>query len=574
MNMESTTEQSLTQEKPTETPVLYTASGWVAGTYQPSPDKFYQGMLVTQDGQAIPAELFWRLRSQLKRKHPGYATQPDFFQAPAMWTVYPSTDPLRFRLVVRKPLQSESSEFAVVGVEPGEKRPLDSFRMVGEIQTVAGGTVTICIRRNEQPRKGQEDDPEYQPFILTLEGSLPTLAIGQIWELEVRRDGQMLVIVAGRPYEPSAEDLAWIQKLHKQHSTAKKTTGYSDKPAAARVTPLPSAVIKSKPPGQTRTQEQADEPPVDETNAPSKSAAVASTPEAKETPDYPPASPNADISPTAGKMEVVVKLNQFPSDVKTVDKGWKEFEVDTGDCLVTITVKPKMFAALEQAQQSYPSWIAAISGQMGSLTATGFRLESPAIKVFERKTKDSSQPEETTSKDNPSQPPVTEAQPLPSAPNPTQRPSALHKPDSQQQPSSSANPTARIKQPGLSKTAPPASQQQQRATSTAASVPQSASPTPKAETTSKRPEQKPGQKQPATSTTKAEPQPEKPAFKVKVNDQVFTGRDSVTLTQRVVRIDGKPVGQAKMVIVLGQPRIMQADGGVSQARNQAVLTSR
>jgi DNA mismatch repair ATPase MutL len=210
---------------------------------------------------------------------------------------------------------------------------------------------------------------------------------------------------------------------------------------------------------------------------------------------------------------------------------------------------------------------------MGSATATGFRLESPAIKVFERKTKDSSQPEETTSKDNPSQPRATEPQPLPSVPNPTQRPSALHKPDSQQ-PSSSANPTARIKQSGLFKTTPPASQQQQRVTSEQTFVPQSASPTPKAETTNKRPEKKPGQKQPATSTPLSEPQSEKPAFKVKVNDQIFTGRDSVTLTQRVVRIDGKPVGQAKMVIVLGQPRTMQADGGVSQGRNQAVLTSR
>lgn len=475
-----------------------------------------------------------------------------------------------------KPLHSASSSEAAVGAEPGEKKKLDHFRMVGEIESCSGSTVTICIRRNQQPLRGKEDDPEYQPFVLTLGGSLPTGAIGQIWELEVRREGQSLVVAAGRPYQPSAEDLAWIQKLEKQRSTAKKATGYSDKPAAARATPLPSPVIKPKPPGQTRTQEQADEPIVDATNAPSKSAAVASTPEAevKEAPDYPPASPNADTNLTAGKMEVVVKLNQFPSDVRTVDKGWKEFEVDTGDCLVTITVKPKMFAALEQAQQSYPSWIAAISGQIGEMTATGFKLDSPSIKVFERKAKNSSQPEETTSKDNPSPSPATEPKQEPPAPNPTQRPAALHKPDSQQQPSSSVNPTDRIKQPGLSKTTPPAGQKQQRTISEQTLRPQSALPISKAETTSKRPEQKPGQKQPATSTPLSEPYSEKPAFKVKVNDQIFTGRDSVTLTQRVVRIDGKPVGQAKMVIVLGQPRIMQADGEVSQARNQAVLTSR
>jgi type IV secretory pathway VirB10-like protein len=145
----------------------------------------------------------------------------------------------------------------------------------------------------------------------------------------------------------------WIQKLQKQHSTAKKATGLADKPAAAKATPLPSPIIKPKPSGQTSVQEQVDEPPVDATNAPPNSPAVPSIPEAKEeAPDLPPASPNADISPTAGKMEVVVKINQFPSDVKTVDKGWKEFEVDADGCIITITVKPKMFAALEQAQQT------------------------------------------------------------------------------------------------------------------------------------------------------------------------------------------------------------------------------
>ena len=210
---------------------------------------------------------------------------------------------------------------------------------------------------------------------------------------------------------------------------------------------------------------------------------------------------------------------------------------------------------------------------MGSATATGFLLESAELKVFEQKAKNSSQPEEITIKDNPSQPRATEAQPSPLAPDPTQRPAALHKLCLQQQPSSPANPTDRIKQPEQSKTIPPAAQQQQTISEQASRL-QSASPTPKAETTSKRLEQKPGQKQSTTSTPLSEPQPEKPAFQVKVNDQVVTGRDSVTLTQRVVRVDGKPVGQAKMVIVLGQPRTMQADGGVSQGRNQAVLTSR
>ena len=154
------------------------------------------------------------------------------------------TDPLRFQLVVVRPLHSQSDDEADLKAEAGERRPLDQFRIVGEIESCAGGTVTICIRRNEQPLRGKEDDPEFQPFILTLVGSLPTLAVGQICSLEVRREGQSLVVVAGRPYQPSAEDLAWIEKLHKQHSTAKKATGYGDTVAQSKATPLPSPVIK------------------------------------------------------------------------------------------------------------------------------------------------------------------------------------------------------------------------------------------------------------------------------------------------------------------------------------------
>ena len=61
---------------------------------------------------------------------------------------------------------------------------------------------------------------------------------------------------------------------------------------------------------------------------------------------------------------------------------------------------------------------------------------------------------------------------------------------------------------------------------------------------------------------------------MKVNDQVFSGYDSVTLNNRMLRIDGKAVAQAKMVIVVGQPLSMQADGKVTQKDNSAVLISR
>ncbi len=74
--------------------------------------------------------------------------------------------------------------------------------------------------------------------------------------------------------------------------------------------------------------------------------------------------------------------------------------------------------------------------------------------------------------------------------------------------------------------------------------------------------------------SKPNAQQKKPTFQVKVNDQVFSGYDSVTLNNRMLRIDGKAVAQAKMVIVVGQPQSMQADGKVTQKDNSAVLTSK
>ncbi len=91
---------------------------------------------------------------------------------------------------------------------------------------------------------------------------------------------------------------------------------------------------------------------------------------------------------TPGKLELTIKINEFPADVQTVENGWKEFELDCEGQLVTIKVKPKVFKKLEQAQADYPMWVAAIAGKMGEPTENGFVLDQPNIQVFERKPKE------------------------------------------------------------------------------------------------------------------------------------------------------------------------------------------
>ncbi len=95
---------------------------------------------------------------------------------------------------------------------------------------------------------------------------------------------------------------------------------------------------------------------------------------------------------TSGKLEITIKISEFPADVKTVENGWKSFEIDCDGRLVSVTVKPKVFKKLEQAQADYPMWVAAIAGKMGETSENGFVLLEPNIQVFEKKPKE---PKET-----------------------------------------------------------------------------------------------------------------------------------------------------------------------------------
>ncbi len=87
-----------------------------------------------------------------------------------------------------------------------------------------------------------------------------------------------------------------------------------------------------------------------------------------------------------GKLDITIKISQMPN-AEQVENGWKKFSVDCDGRVITMKVRPKVFKKLEEAQASYPEWVAAITGQMGQATATGFELENAAIQTFERKPK-------------------------------------------------------------------------------------------------------------------------------------------------------------------------------------------
>jgi len=94
-----------------------------------------------------------------------------------------------------------------------------------------------------------------------------------------------------------------------------------------------------------------------------------------------------DIKLTTAKMDVTLKINEIPAGVETLEKGLRRFDLDCDGCVVRVTIKPKMWKKMVEAQENYPMWVAAISGKMGESTEKGFILDQPNIQVFERKPK-------------------------------------------------------------------------------------------------------------------------------------------------------------------------------------------
>ena len=89
----------------------------------------------------------------------------------------------------------------------------------------------------------------------------------------------------------------------------------------------------------------------------------------------------------SGKLELTIKISEFPSDVKT-ESNLKTFEIDCDGQIISVAVKPKMFKKLEDAQANFPMWVAAVAGKMGQPTDKGFVLAEPNIQVFEKKPKE------------------------------------------------------------------------------------------------------------------------------------------------------------------------------------------
>lgn len=314
----------------------------VRGQYLPSLEAFQKGVLLTDDGVNFPAILFERLARQLQ-KH------PERLNTQLFWSVWPKPQPHEPGLCIElNGLRSSRDEQQQARLT----RSVNEFSIRGVVvfQDAVIGKLAIRIERNRTTQQGLSQSELSEPFELEISGFLPGQALGQFWELECCRDGERLVM----------EDAHLVTESPPRQLELPMKASIGKKPDYSPKSSLAANSLKTKKANHRQ---------------PVQAALY-----------------RGEIMPTPGKMELTIKITQFPVDVKTVANGWKQFNVEADGQIVAIIVKPKVFKKLEEAQANYPQWVAAISGQIGEKTDLGFILKQPNIQVFERKPKEPKEP--------------------------------------------------------------------------------------------------------------------------------------------------------------------------------------
>jgi hypothetical protein len=173
--------------KPHDDPIIYSARGKICGIYRPSPKNFLQGILLTDDGLKISAQLTNDVATQLK-------TNRDLLKVAQVWKCYPRLNPPSVELVK---LKSEAQT-----IQDLKRKGVNKFRVVGQVLRIQDQEITVLIKRNELLPSMEEPT-----FTLTLLGDLPIEALGQFWKFNVRREGWSWTIVAATFVAPSPEVL-------------------------------------------------------------------------------------------------------------------------------------------------------------------------------------------------------------------------------------------------------------------------------------------------------------------------------------------------------------------------------
>jgi hypothetical protein len=112
----------------------------------------------------------------------------------------------------------------------------------------------------------------------------------------------------------------------------------------------------------------------------------------------PNATPLPKESLVPAHLILTVKFSELPQPLPVQD-GIK-IGVQTGEGIVTAILPAKVWRTLERATQTYPQWVAALSGALERFADGEIALKHPAVQVFEKKAKPAAASEEKASEPN------------------------------------------------------------------------------------------------------------------------------------------------------------------------------
>ena len=246
-------------------PMQYRAIGLLRGRYKAEDEQFTRGTLTTTDGTDIQAVLLGRVMS-LVRNHLD-------LEQDHLWVVYPRTrekeQDLHAQIVgvwepeklnKTDPDESVAEEKPTITYQPSSEVDDDYFSIRGEVIFQSPDDNSIVVKIQQAPRK--KDGDRIKSFKLKLEGTLTGKVVGYFWDLQVRRQGDNLVIHQSDPIgmippkkrskfdrgsdRPPRRDFAPRPGGDANRSPRPTPSATGNSTVPARKDPLPKPVVKKR----------------------------------------------------------------------------------------------------------------------------------------------------------------------------------------------------------------------------------------------------------------------------------------------------------------------------------------
>ncbi|WP_404787225.1 hypothetical protein [Altericista sp. CCNU0014] len=185
---------------PPSEPMQFRAIGLVQGKYRPSEDRFNRGVLEVEGGLQIDAVLLGQVMSLVKK----YIDLDRLY----FWVVYPRTREKEQTLHLQvvgvwsadgfSPITGEE-QAAPASANTELAQPIEDgyFSVRGQIVYQSNEKELLYVKIQQTARKTKSRDERNKAFKLKIIGTLPQKAVGYFWDLNVKRQGNDLVLQNG-----------------------------------------------------------------------------------------------------------------------------------------------------------------------------------------------------------------------------------------------------------------------------------------------------------------------------------------------------------------------------------------